>query len=226
MAQLEALGEGIWSGAFPLRMPGLEIGTRTTIARQPDGGLFVHSPGPLDEALVREVSALGPVRHVVAPNRYHHLYVRDWKDAYPEARFHACPGLREKRKSFEWDGDLGDEPHADWRDVIDQHLVKGAPMMSEVVFFHAPSGTLMASDLAMNIHEASGFATRLFWKMNGTWKKFGPSRMVRFTFRDRRAVRASIDRILSWDFDRVLIAHGEPLRAGGKETLREVYSRV
>ena len=226
MGTFESLGEGIWSGTFPLRVPGLAIGTRTTIVRQPDGGLLVHSPGPIDEALAGEVKALGSVRHVVAPNRFHHLYVRDWKDAFPEAQFHACPGLREKRKSFEWDHDLGDEPHADWRDVVDQHVVKGAPMMSEVVFFHAPSGTLVSSDLAMNITEASGFATRMFWTVNGAWKKFGPTRMVRFTFKDKPAVRASIARILDWDFDRVLIAHGESLQSGGKETLREVYSRV
>jgi hypothetical protein len=33
-----------------------------------------------------------------------------------------------------------------------------------------------------------------------------------------------VDRILEWDFDRVLIAHGRSLATGGKETLREVYS--
>ena len=226
MAAFESLGEGIWSGAFPLRMPGLAIGTRTTLVRQPDGGLFVHSPGPIDAELVREVSALGSVQNVVAPNRYHHLYVRDWREAFPEARFHACPGLREKRKNFEWDHDLGDEPHGDWRDAMEQHLLKGAPMMSEVVFFHAPSRTLIATDIAMNITEASGLATRLFWTVNGAWKKFGPTRMVRFTFKDKPAVRRSIERVLDWDFDRVLIAHGESVQTGGKEAMREVYARV
>jgi len=97
-------------------------------------------------------------------------------------------------------------------------------MMNEVVFFHPASRTLVATDLAMNIQEAPGFLTRTFWKLNGAWQKLGPTRMVRLTFRDKPAVRRSVDRILEWDFDRVLIAHGRSLATGGKETLREVYS--
>jgi len=33
---------------------------------------------------------------------------------------------------------------------------------------------------------------------------------------DRKAARESIDRLLRWDFDRALIAHGEPFPAGAK----------
>lgn len=221
---LEQLGEGIWSAKLPLRMLGLEIGTRTTVVRLPDGGLFVHSPAKLDPEFKEAVDALGPVREVVAPNRYHHLYVQEWKDAYPEARVHAAPGLPEKRKSFDFDTVLTDEPEASWRDVLEQHVWKGAPLMGEVVFFHPASRTLITADMAMNIQEAPNLGTRIFWGVNGVFRRFGPSRMVKFCIEDEAAARASIDRMLDWDFDRFLIAHGESLETGGREKLREVYS--
>jgi len=110
MTLLEKMGDGIWSAGLPLRVGALDIGTRTTLVRLPDGGLFVHSPAQL-EGLKAEVDAIGPVRHVVAPNRYHHLFVREWKDAYPDALVHAAPGLAQKRKSFTFDSELDDEPH-------------------------------------------------------------------------------------------------------------------
>lgn len=225
MAMLQNIGEGIWTAALPLRMPGLDIGTRTTVVRL-SGGLLVHSPAALTPELKGEVDALGRVEHVVAPNRFHHLFVRVWKDAYPEAMFHAAPGLQEKRKSFTFDAVLGDVAHEAWKGVLEQHVVKGSPTMSEVVFFHPASRTLIATDLAMNIQSAPGFGTRVFWTLNGAWKRFGPTRMVRLTFKDKLAVKRSIDHILRWDFDRLLISHGESLESGGKEALRQAYASV
>lgn len=220
----QELADGIWSAALPLRMPGLDIGTRTTLVRLGDGGLFVHSPGKLTPELRAEVDQLGEVRECVAPNKYHHLYVREWKTAYPEARIHAAPGLQEKRKSFQFDSVLDDEAPEAWRGVLDQHVIQGSPAMGEVVFFHPASRTLISCDLAMNIQSPKGLGARIFWTLNGVHRRFGPSRMVRLTIRDKGAARRSIDRLLEWDFDRVLIAHGESLETGGKETLRAAYS--
>jgi hypothetical protein len=42
--------------------------------------------------------------------------------------------------------------------------------------------------------------------------------------RDRRAARQSLVRILGWDFDRIVVAHGDVLERGGREALRQGYS--
>jgi hypothetical protein len=42
--------------------------------------------------------------------------------------------------------------------------------------------------------------------------------------RDHRAARQSLERILGWDFDRIVVAHGDVLSSGGRETLREGYA--
>ena len=161
MARLQSVGDGIWTVALPLKLGLFEMGTRTTVVRLPDGGLFVHSPAKLDPELRAEIDALGPVRFCAAPNKYHHLYVRDWKEAYPETKMLAAPGLPEKRKSFEFDGVLSDEPLEPWRGTLEQKVVDGAPGLGEVVFCHPASSTVLLTDLAMNIQEG-GFATRPF----------------------------------------------------------------
>ena len=69
----------------------LPFTTRMTVIRLPDGGLWLHSPTPLDDGLRAEIDALGPVAHIVAPNRIHYWWAGDWKQAYPQARTYAAP---------------------------------------------------------------------------------------------------------------------------------------
>ena len=38
------------------------------------------------------------------------------------------------------------------------------------------------------------------------------------------AARQALERILAWDFDRVVIAHGDVLGSGGSDALRAAYS--
>ena len=44
--------------------------------------------------------------------------------------------------------------------------------------------------------------------------------------KDHRPLRASLDRILAWDFDRVTVAHGEILETGGRAALRAGFAWV
>ena len=117
---LECLAKDVWTEQRSLRFFGLETGTRMTIVRLASGGLFVHSPVALDAELRTAVDALGPVTAIIAPSRFHHLYVGEWAAAYPAASVSACPGLEKKRKDIAWSRILGDEPAGEWRDNLDQ----------------------------------------------------------------------------------------------------------
>jgi hypothetical protein len=79
---LREIDTGIWAAEAPQRFLGADVGTRMTVIRLADGSLFVHSPIHLDDEIRASVDRLGPVRHVVAPNRYHHLYVADCQRNY------------------------------------------------------------------------------------------------------------------------------------------------
>jgi hypothetical protein len=218
-------GASIWVVDHPLVMPGgLAIGARMTVVRLSGGGLFLHSPVPIDDALAEELARLGPVRFVVAPNKFHHFYVNEVLARYPDAELHVVPGLPEKKKDLPPHRLLADEAAAGWKADLDQVLVGGAPALGEAVFFHRASRTALFTDLCFNVRQASNFATRLFWRLNGGLGRFGPTRMVRLTLRDKKAVRRAIDRILTWDFDRAVVTHGEVLESGAREALREAYS--
>ena len=75
---MQELAPDLWVADSPLRFLGLEMGARMTVIRLPDGKLLLHSPIAPTAELVREVEALGPVAYLIAPNKFHHLFVGDW----------------------------------------------------------------------------------------------------------------------------------------------------
>jgi hypothetical protein len=147
------LAPTLWVVERPFKLPIVraEVGTRMTIIRLNDGNLFLHSPVKLDSELKRALNALGPVGAVVAPNRAHHLFVRDYIESYPQAMSYGAPGLPERRPDLRLDATLGDEAPREWQGVIEQQLFRGAPPLNEVVFFHPSSRTVIFTDLIFNL---------------------------------------------------------------------------
>jgi hypothetical protein len=48
--------------------------------------------------------------------------------------------------------------------------------------------------------------------------------MIRWAaFSDRAAVRRSLDELLALPFDRLIVGHGAPLAAGGRDALTSAY---
>jgi len=221
---LRQLDDDLWVYDHPLKLSGAEFGTRTTVVRLSDGGLFVHSAGPIASTPTDALLALGPVRCLVAPNRLHYFFVVENMAAFPEAELYLAPGLQQKRKELPAGEELGDEAPERWRADLAQHWTRGSSFMEEVVFFHAASRTLLLTDLAFNFGRPEGLLTRLVLGATGAIERFGPSRLARFAMRDRAAMRKSIDRILEWDFDRVTLTHGAVLESGGREAMRAAYA--
>jgi Domain of unknown function (DUF4336) len=150
-ANLRDFGPGIWIADGPV-VPFLSFPypTRMAVIRLTDGGLFVWSPIELKAPLRKEVDVLGPVRFLVSPNAIHHLFLGEWKSAYPDARLYASPNLAKKRKDLTFDAELGDSPESEWAADVDQVVVHGSFAMTEVVFFHRMSGTVIFADLIEN----------------------------------------------------------------------------
>jgi Domain of unknown function (DUF4336) len=226
MPPLQPLAPNLWVIDFPLRVGGLQLGTRTTVVRLASGGVWLHSPGPLQPEHVTAVAALGPVQALVAPNAMHHLSLAQNVYSFPRATVHVSPALPTKLKpSFPYEV-LSEEPPALWKDEISQHLVGGLPKLQEVVFLHHASRTLILTDLAFHIRHSDSWFTRLFMRLNGAYGHFGPSRIFRSLVKDRVALRASLGLIQTWDFDRVIVAHGEVLEREGKQAMHRRYAWV
>ena len=225
MSALKEVAPGrLWVAEMPLRFYGVEVGTRMTACRLSDGDLWLHSPVRLTEELREDLGRLGPVRFVVAPNKLHHLSVGDYSSAYPEALLYAAPGLAEKRSDLTFCGVLGDAPEPGWAEDLDQTIFRGERQLGEVAFFHRASRTLILADLVQSGHPESPRLTRLATRLNGTYERPGPPAPVRLGFRDKAAARASAERVLAWDFDRIVVAHGRVVETGGKATFERAYS--
>jgi hypothetical protein len=223
---MRQLDSDLWVAESSLRFFGLEVGARMTVMRLAGPRLLVHSPVAATGELVREVSALGPVAYIVAPNCLHHLFAGEWQRACPEASLYVAPGLERKRPDLEIAGLLGDEPEAGWADTIDQVFVRGIPSTNEIVFFHRPSATLVASDLAFNIGSSSPPLTRIAFRIAGAYGRLSPTFFERLLVRDRSALRRSLTRILQWPFERVVVAHGEVSERNGRAELARGYSWI
>jgi hypothetical protein len=224
MSLLQQLHPDLWVCPAPYRAMGMPIGRQLVVMRLAGGGLWVHSPIPVTPALRDELAALGEIRHVVGPNCFHDECLREFQAEYPAALFHAAPGLAAQKRDVRFGAELSARPHPDWAGVLEQHLVKGMPKLNEVVFFHAPSRSLLIADLAFNLGPDGPWFFGLLMRLNGARGRFGPSRLCRVFMRDKAAVRASLDHLLRWDFDRVVVGHGKNLETGGKEIFRAAFA--
>jgi hypothetical protein len=220
---LQNIADALWVQSRRLWFWGLETGTRMSIVRLANGGLFVHSPIELDDETKREVDARGPVRAIVAPSRMHHLYVSEWMSAYPNAIVCCCPTLEKKRADIPWQRILGDESEPEWRGEIDQVFFGARSLENEVLFFHRKSRTLLCADAIFNLATHPSAVTRAVAILMGG-RAPGATLLERILIRDRRAAREQIDRMLAWDFDRIVLAHGDIIETGGRDMLRNAYA--
>src|SRR5262245_4752575 len=221
---LRALAPDLWVAERPLPLIVGDIGARMTVIRLRDGGLVLHSPVRLDAGTRQALDALGPVRAVIAPSKAHTLLVGDYPPAYPDGQLDGAPVRAAKRRDLRFHGVLGDEAPPRWCDELTQLHVHGAPILEEIVFLHPASRTLILTDLAFNVPAGRTAGARLYYLLTGAAGRFGPHRMVRLMIRDRRAARASMDTILGWDFERVIVSHGDVVEMGGRDRLAAAFA--
>jgi hypothetical protein len=222
----ELVPDRLWTREMPLRLFGVELGTRMSVVRLSGegGGLWLHSPVALDRGLKERLDELGRVRFVVCPNMSHHMFAAEYFAAYPDASVYAAPGLSEKRPDLPFHGVLGDEPEPGWAQDLEQAIFHGDRLLREVVFYHQESRTVIVTDLVQSADSGSPLLTRLVMRLNGIYERPGLPLPFKLGFRDKAAARASLERVLSWDFDRIVLAHGPIVETGGKAVFRNAYS--
>jgi len=223
MSQLVNVAEGLHCAESEIKMPGgVRMNTRMTVLRLGNGKLLVHSPIRLDEALAKSIDALGEVAYIVAPNCMHHLFFGPCAERHKNAKTFGPPGLAEKVPSLRIDEVLTDTAPSVWADELEQLVVQGAPKMSEVVLFHKPTRTLIVSDLFFNIVHPANFMTKVLTTFTGTRGKLAKSRIWSVLMNDKTAFEASVRKVLAWDFDRLVMAHGEIVEKNAGEKARAV----
>lgn len=202
----------------------LAFGRRMTIARLPDGTLWLHSPIAPTADVRDTLASLGEVAHLIGPNTFHDAYLPEAQQQWPAALLHGAPGLARANRKLRVDRKLSDAPPDSWGGRFQQHVMRGMPLLNETLFFHAATRTLIIADLAFNLGAERPAFTRWFLRLYGAYGRFAPSRAVKFVIKERAAFRKSLEAVLAWDFDRILVGHGQPVETGGKEALRRAYA--
>lgn len=232
---LKPVAEDIWIVDGPVvRMAALGTSipfpTRMTVIRLTTGELFLHSPTALVDSLRAEIDRLGPVRHLVSPNKIHYASIAAWKAAYPEALAWASPGVRERAASqrlpVTFDRDLGDTPDTAWAADVDQLMFRGSRFMEEIVFLHRQSRTLLLADLIENFEpqRLSG-AISLLVRLGGAVDPDGKAPLdMRMTFMGRKQVaRECFRRMSAWKPERIILGHGRWYPTDGERELQRAF---
>ena len=208
---LEEFGPSLYVADGPtVSFLGFPYPTRMAVARLSDGSAWVWSPIALTPELERAVDSIGPVCHIVSPNKIHHLFLKEWVERWPEARLHAPPGLARRKPGLRFDAELGDEADPAWAADIDQTIFRGSIAMEEVAFFHRPSRTAIFCDLVQRHDPAQMKGVKgMLMRLDGLVGDSGSTpREWRASFLRRRPARAARAQALAWEPEKLVIAHG------------------
>ena len=228
---LEYVRDQIWILEYPIRFSGIDLFARMTQIRFANGDLLIHSPCKIDNSLKQDIDDIGQVKYIVAPGNFHHLYVPDFQQSYPDAETFIVPGLEKKRPDIHFEWILGNRPDHRWQDEIDQVLIHGTRFIWEAAFFHKPSKTMILTDLLENIgddyqHPAS-LLLRFWWKaVFRMWNNPKAAPEYQVGWGNRKAVKKCLQRILDWKAERVIIAHGELVENNVNEILSSAWQKV
>jgi hypothetical protein len=220
----ELVPNQVWVREHPVQLGGGRFLTRMTVLRL-DDGLCLHSPVEIDAPTRSAIEGLGEVHAIIAPSTFHHFFVASAQQAFPAARTYAVQGLDRKRGDLHFDELLSDEPSTMWSGQMDQ-VVIGNRVMREVDFLHRASRTLVATDLVENFRDetpGTNAVLRAWMHLFRMWGRPRPAPELRLFTRDRKAARLALERLLAWEFDRAVIAHGELLDRNAHDAIRDAW---
>lgn len=221
--------DALWLREYVVRLGGARFNARMTLIKLRGGELLVHSPCAFDDSLASEVAALGRVAAIIAPGNFHWLHVRSCQQAFPDAATYVCRGVEARAKGLVFDFVLGDDAPRLWADELSQVALRGTILMREVAFFHRASRTLILVDLVENFTPATpgiNLFLRMAFRTLGMWNRPCPAPEYRIAWGDKARVRESMARVLAWDFERVILSHGDVITRDARQAVDQAWRKI
>lgn len=219
----------LWLRDYSVRLGGAQVNARMTVIKLRSGKILVHSPCAFDASLTEEVAALGPVAAIIAPGNFHWLHVRSCQQAFPDAATYICPGVEKRAKDLTYEFLLGDEAPLLWADELSQVALRGTRLMREVAFFHRASSTLLLVDLVENftpVTPGTNLLSRIVFRALGMWNQPSVAPEYRLAWGDKARVRECMERILAWDFGRVILSHGDIIARDARQVVAQAWRKI
>ena len=109
-------------------------------------------------------------------------------------------------------------------------LIRGNKYIWEVAFFHIPTKTLILVDLIENIGkqtEGVSWTLKLWWKLVfRMWNNPKPAPEYQLGWKSKKAASKSLKKILNWDFERIIIAHGDLIEENAAEIAKNAWQSI
>lgn len=227
---LRQIDDNLWVAEQPLKFLGLEVGTRMTVIRLSDNSLILISPIKIDSQTTQQLDSLGIVKYLVAPNLFHYLYLAHCQQIYPQAEIISPPGLSHKQPDLKL-GRVLTQDQIEFNGELEYSFLEGfqafvppkIAIVNEVVFYHPGSKTLIITDSAFNFDNSFPTITQLAARVIGSYQVLKPSWLEKIAVKDKQTLKESIDRVLKWDFHRIIMAHGKIVESNAKSQLSKGY---
>ncbi|KAJ7255272.1 hypothetical protein C8J57DRAFT_1345940 [Mycena rebaudengoi] len=230
---IREVAKNVWIFSRPFARFGiLPVGGRSTAIKMSTGGLWVLASTPLDPPTKAKLDELGPVEYIISADAVHHLFLGEFKRAYPSAKLIAPAAAiaRSSDKTLKFDGIWGtDAPDTKYgfEDDIQACYFSGFKN-KDVAFFHPASETMIEADLLFNLP-----CTEQYSKTNSSgavpfFGSFGPSSWLHAKFasamgEDPVAMKRDVKTVASWNFSRIIPCHGDVLETGAKKAWLDAY---
>ena len=218
---MQQVAENLWVARYPMKLLGADLGRAVTVVRM-GGQVVIHSTAPFTTADADAIRELGIPAWLVEAACYHDTYTTQGRAVFPEADMYVPPGFPATGggvapKSLT-------QPPSEWQGQLEVLPLFGMPKGNEHVFLHVPSRTLILADLVFNVPAtASAWVRFLLRAASGLKGGPGVSRIFIAEIKDREAFIQSLSQMMQWDFDRVIVGHGDIIERGGKEILARLF---
>ncbi|KAK0232161.1 hypothetical protein EDD85DRAFT_102099 [Armillaria nabsnona] len=222
----------VWTFSKPFSRMGMPFGGRSTAIKLQNGGVWVLASTPLDDETRTKLNELGPVQYIIGADAVHHLFLTEFKTAYPHAKLIAPEDAIKKYddKDLKFDGAWGlDAPDTKYgfEDEI-KHCYFSGFINKDVAFLHEPSKSMIQADLLLNLP-----GTEQYSKSDTSGKvpiigSLGPQSWLHPRFiwsmgMDKEAMKKAANTVNGWDFHRIIPCHGDVIEKDAKQAWKDAY---
>lgn len=215
---LRPVAENLWMITYPLKMLGADLQRNVTVVRLRSGKLLIHSTGPFAPEDVAAIQSLGEPGWLLDGILRHDTFAKEGRASFPEIPYLAPVGFSEV-VGFPTTPIV--PPPVEWTGELLAEEIQGSPEARDTALFHVASRTLILTELVFNFGNDEPVWTELLLRVAvGGHHHPGMSRPYKWGVKDEAAFKQSMAIILGWDFDRVIVGHGDVIETGGKAKLQ------
>lgn len=195
-----------------LKMPLMDLPVRSTLVNLSSSKILISPGSKLSE---NQLSSVSGITDIVAPNLLHCAGVPKAFHHFPYAKVWGVKNCFQQKPEIPWTHEISETtwPYSEELSLIP---INGMPNISEIVFFHHSSKSIIVTDLCFNL-DSKGIGSWIILNIFGTYKKFGISRLFLKYLKDKEAFQKSLQNLLKHDFENIIMSHGRIVEGNGKE---------